>query len=77
MRTLHTTICYKLNPMTMHLKPEGMLADHHAEIADKIEASYAAAQRGELISPEQVRSSLEKRKRAWLANVRDDSASPL
>jgi putative addiction module CopG family antidote len=49
---------------------EAWLADHHAEIADKIEAGYAAAQRGELIDSGQVRSSLEERKRAWLAGKR-------
>lgn len=49
---------------------ESWLADHHAEIADKIEAGYAAAQRGELIAPDEVRSSLQERKRAWLAGKR-------
>jgi putative addiction module CopG family antidote len=49
---------------------EAWLADHHAEIADKIEAGYAAAQRGELIDPDRVRSSPEDRKRAWLASKR-------
>jgi putative addiction module CopG family antidote len=50
---------------------ETWLADHHAEIAAKIEAGYAAAQRGELIDSDQVRSSLEDRKRAWLAGKRE------
>ena len=49
---------------------EAWLADHHAEIAAKIEAGYATAQRGELIDSGQVRSSLEERKRAWLAGKR-------
>lgn len=64
--------------MTIHLKSdvfmlheqEAWLADHRSEIATKIEAGYAAAQRGELIGPDEVRSSLEDRKRAWLAGKR-------
>jgi len=90
--------CCKLNPMTIHLKPEleelikqdiqrgayqsideyvehavfmlheqeTWLADHRSEIGIKIEAGYAAARRGELIGPDEVRSSLEDRKRTWL-----------
>jgi Arc/MetJ-type ribon-helix-helix transcriptional regulator len=46
---------------------EAWLAENRAEIADKIDAGYAAAQRGELVDLEQVRSSLEERKRTWLA----------
>lgn len=49
---------------------ETWLADHRSEIATKIEAGYAAAQRGELIDPDQARSSLEDRKRTWLAGKR-------
>ena len=49
---------------------EAWLADHHAEIAGKIEAGYAAAQRGDLVDSDQVRSALEDRKRAWLAGKR-------
>jgi hypothetical protein len=51
--------------MTIH-----WLADHQTEIAGKIEAGYAAAQRGDLIDSDQVRSTLEERKQAWLANKR-------
>jgi len=46
---------------------EAWLADHQSEIAARIEAGYAAARRGELIDPDQVRSALEDRKSVWLA----------
>ena len=46
---------------------EAWLADHGSEIRAKIEQGYAAAQRGELIDSDQVRSKLDGRKRAWLA----------
>jgi Arc/MetJ-type ribon-helix-helix transcriptional regulator len=40
------------------------------EIRTKIEQGYAAAQRGELVDSDQVRSKLDERKRAWLAEKR-------
>ena len=46
---------------------ENWLAEHGSEIRAKIEQGYAAAQRGELLDPEQVRSQLQERKRTWLA----------
>ncbi len=49
---------------------EVWLAEHGSEIRAKIEQGYAAAQRGELIDSDQVRSGLEERKRAWLAEKR-------
>ena len=49
---------------------EAWLAEHGSEIRAKIEQGYAAARRGELIGSEQVRSGLDKRKRAWLADKR-------
>ena len=49
---------------------ETWLAEHRTEIAAKIEQGYGAAQRGELIDSDQVRATLEKRKRAWLAEKR-------
>ena len=49
---------------------EAWLAEHGSEIREKIEQGYAAAQHGELIDSEQVRSKLEERKRAWLAQKR-------
>ena len=49
---------------------ETWLAEHRTETAAKIEQGYAAAQRGELIDSEQVRTALDDRKRAWLADKR-------
>jgi antitoxin ParD1/3/4 len=49
---------------------EAWLAEHGSEIRAKIEQGYAAAQRGELIDSDQVRSRLDERKRAWLAEKR-------
>jgi hypothetical protein len=45
---------------------EVWLASHRSEIAAKIKAGYAAAQRGELIDADDVRRRLLDRKRAWL-----------
>ncbi len=47
---------------------EAWLAEHGSEIREKIEQGYAAAQRGELIDSDQVRSRLDGRKRAWLTD---------
>lgn len=41
-----------------------------AENRAKIEEGYAAAQRGELIDGEQVRSQMEGKKRAWIEKQR-------
>jgi Arc/MetJ-type ribon-helix-helix transcriptional regulator len=49
---------------------EAWLAEHGSEIRTKIEQGYAAAQRGELIGSDHVRSSLEEKKRVWLADKR-------
>jgi antitoxin ParD1/3/4 len=49
---------------------EAWLAKHGNEIRDKIEQGYAAAQRGELVDSDQVRSRLDERKRAWLSDKR-------
>ena len=49
---------------------EAWLAEHGSEIRDKIEQGYAAAQRGELVDSDQVRSRLDERKRAWLSDKR-------
>jgi putative addiction module CopG family antidote len=43
---------------------ETWLAENRTTIAAKIAEGYAAAQRGELIDAEQVRSRLDERKRA-------------
>jgi antitoxin ParD1/3/4 len=42
---------------------EAWLAAHRAEIKSKIDEGYAAAQRGELLDPEEVRSKLADLKR--------------
>ena len=49
---------------------EVWLAEHGSEVRAKIEQGYAAAQRGELIAFDRVRSGLDERKRAWLAQKR-------
>lgn len=49
---------------------EAWLAEHSSEIREKIEQGYAKARRGELIDSDQVRSRLDERKRAWLADKR-------
>jgi putative addiction module CopG family antidote len=49
---------------------ETWLAEHGSEIREKIEQGYAAALRGELIDSDQVRSGMDERKRAWLADKR-------
>jgi putative addiction module CopG family antidote len=49
---------------------EAWLAEYGTEIQAKIEQGYAAAQLGELIDSDQVRSMPDERKRAWLAEKR-------
>jgi len=49
---------------------EAWLAEHGSEIRAKIEQGYAAAQRGDLIDSAEVRTRLDERKRAWLAEKR-------
>jgi putative addiction module CopG family antidote len=49
---------------------EAWLAEHGSEIRVKIEQGYASAQRGELIDSGEVRSKLDEKKRAWLAEKR-------
>jgi antitoxin ParD1/3/4 len=45
---------------------DGWLAVNRA----KIDEGYAAAQRGELLDPDQVRAQMEERKRAWRSGQR-------
>jgi antitoxin ParD1/3/4 len=49
---------------------EAWLAEHRSEISAKIEQGYAAAQRGDLIDSDDVRSKLQQRKRALLDDKR-------
>jgi hypothetical protein len=51
-------------------KQEAWLAEHGSEIREKIEQGYVAAQRGELMDSDQVRSRLDEKKKAWLAEKR-------
>jgi len=44
---------------------EQWLADNREEIAARIEAGYASAERGELLDPETVRARMAERKQAW------------
>jgi len=49
--------------VTMLHEQEAWLAANRSEVASKIEEGYAAAQRGELLDPEEVRSKLAALKR--------------
>lgn len=49
---------------------EAWLAEHRAEIESKIDESYAAAQRGELLEPDEVRSRLGELKRTRIGEQR-------
>jgi putative addiction module CopG family antidote len=49
---------------------EAWLAAHRSEIEAKIREGYAAAQRGELLEPEEVRSRLAELKRGRLGEQR-------
>jgi putative addiction module CopG family antidote len=49
---------------------ESWLAERSAELGAKIIEGYAAAMRGELIDSEEVRRSMDEKKRAWLADKR-------
>lgn len=49
---------------------ESWLAENSVEIGAKIGEGYAAAKRGELIESEEVRRSMDEKKRTWLADKR-------
>jgi len=57
--------------VSMLHEQEAWLVTHRTEIQSKIDEGYAAAQRGELLQPEQVRSILNDRKRALLSQQRE------
>jgi putative addiction module CopG family antidote len=44
---------------------EEWLSANRSDIRAKIEAGYAAAQRGELIDDAEIRARMEQRKRVW------------
>jgi antitoxin ParD1/3/4 len=54
---------YIEHAVAMLHEQEAWLAAHRAEIESKIDEGYAAAQRGELLEPEEVRSRLAELKR--------------
>jgi antitoxin ParD1/3/4 len=47
---------------------ENWLAEHSAQIRQKIAQGYASAQRAELLDSDQVRSAMEEKKRVWRTN---------
>jgi putative addiction module CopG family antidote len=55
---------YIEHAVSMLHEQESWLAAHRTEIESKIEEGYAAAQRGELLRPAEVRARLRERKRA-------------
>jgi len=61
---------YIEHAVSMLHEQEAWLAEHRSEIEVKIREGYAAAQRGELLQPEEVRSRLRERKRARLTEER-------
>jgi putative addiction module CopG family antidote len=58
---------YVEHAISMLHEQEAWLAAHRTEIESKISEGYAAAQRGELLEPEEVRSRLGEVKRAQRA----------
>ena len=65
---------YVERAVTMLHEQESWLAANRSDIAAKIEEGYAAAQRGELLEPEQVRSRMTELKTTGLKSAR--SAKP-
>jgi putative addiction module CopG family antidote len=57
---------YIEHAISMLHEQEAWLAAHRAEIESKIAEGYAAAQRGELLEPKEVRSRLAELKRSRL-----------
>ena len=57
---------YVEHAVSMLHEQEAWLASHRKEIESKIDEGYAAAQRGELLEPEDVRSRLRERQRTRL-----------
>ncbi|HLK05799.1 MAG TPA: hypothetical protein VKT53_15280 [Candidatus Acidoferrum sp.] len=57
---------YLERAVTMLHEQESWFAEHGSEIAAKIEVGFAAAQRGELVDAESVRTEMDRRKQAWI-----------
>lgn len=57
---------------------ENLLAQQRAEIAQKIEEGWQSAKQGRLMDPDEVRSAMAARKKAWLAarNTKNEVVSP-
>lgn len=62
----HTVDEFVERAVSLLHEQEAWLAENRSEIGAKIGEGYAAAQRGELFDSDQVRQSLDKKKRAWL-----------
>jgi putative addiction module CopG family antidote len=56
--------------ISMLHEQEAWLAEHNAAIKEQIDEGYAAALRGELMSSDELKSEMTKRKAAWLADKR-------
>jgi putative addiction module CopG family antidote len=56
--------------ISMLHEQEACLAEHSADIKEKIEEGYAFALRGELMGGDEVKFEMDKRKAAWLADRR-------
>ena len=54
--------------VSMLHEQEVWLAQNRSEIARKIEEGYAAAERGELLGPDEVRSKLNGLKRGFFSH---------
>jgi putative addiction module CopG family antidote len=57
---------YVEHAVSMLHQQEVWLAAHHAEVEAQIDLGYAAAQRGELLEPDEVRTRLNELKQASL-----------
>jgi antitoxin ParD1/3/4 len=58
--------------VSMLHEQEAWLAQNRAEIGNRIDEGYAAAQRGELIDPDAARSKLKKLKQAQSDEISGD-----
>lgn len=57
---------YIEHAITMLHERERWLAENRTEIRAKIEEGIAAAERGELLNPDELRTMMERRKREFL-----------
>jgi putative addiction module CopG family antidote len=66
----HSVDEYVEHAVSLLHQREVWLAENRAETSAKIEEGYAEAQRGELLSEHEVRSSMEEHKKSWLEKRR-------